>query len=105
MPLTARQKQSLQRKDRTFRVLKMLAEGMTQTKVGETLGFSRQYVGRLVEKFQWRLTAKQRALMEKHGNPAEFAVSCYKAVPGMVSMEEARIAIDKYSQEWEEAGK
>jgi hypothetical protein len=94
-----------QRKDRTDLVLKMLAEGMTKTKIGETLGFSRQYVGRLVEKFQWRLTAKQRALMKKHGNPAEFAVSCYKAVPGMVSMDIARDTIENYNREWEEAGK
>jgi transposase len=102
MPLTPRQKQSLQRKDRTDLVLKMLAEGMTQTKVGETLGFSRQYVGRLVEKFQWGLTAKQRALMKKHGNPAEFAVSCCKA--GMC-MNELAVSIQDYNRQWEEAGK
>ena len=102
MPLTPRQKQSLQRKDRTDLVLKMLAEGMTKTKIGETLGFSRQYVGRLVEKFQWRLTAKQRALMKKRGNPAEFAVSCRRA--GMC-MNELAVSIQDYNRQWEEAGK
>jgi hypothetical protein len=43
--------------------------------------------------------------MKKHGNPAEFAVSCYKAVPGMVSMDIARDTIENYNREWEEAGK
>lgn len=50
-------------------------------------------------------TRRQVALMKKHGTPAEFAVAVYKCVPGDISMDEARAAIEKYNREWEEASK
>ena len=46
------------------------------------------------------LTPKQRKLAKKHGTPAEFAQSVYKTVPGYISMDEARDAVDKYNREW-----
>lgn len=49
------------------------------------------------------MTPKQKELAEKHGNPAQFAQACYKAVPAFISMTEAREAIDKYNHEWREA--
>jgi hypothetical protein len=48
-------------------------------------------------------TRAQRALVKKHGTPAEFAAATYKAVPGMISMDEARKAIDEYAVEWNAA--
>lgn len=50
------------------------------------------------------MTSKQKALAKKHGTPAEFAKACYEAVPGDISMDEARAAVDKYTREWTEAG-
>jgi hypothetical protein len=50
------------------------------------------------------MTAKQRKLAKEHGNPAEFASACYKAVPAFISMDEAAAAIRKYNAEWEAAG-
>jgi hypothetical protein len=47
---------------------------------------------------------RQKALAKKHGSPAEFAKACYECVPGDISMDEARAAIEKYNQEWVEAG-
>ena len=49
------------------------------------------------------LSKKQLRLKLKHGTPAEFAVAIYKCVPGDISMDEARAAIDKYNREWLEA--
>lgn len=46
---------------------------------------------------------KQKILAARHGTPAEFAAAVYKAVPGYISMDEARRAIEGYSREWEEA--
>jgi hypothetical protein len=45
-------------------------------------------------------TKAQKRLAKKHGTPAEFAVAVYKAVPGFISMDEARMAIEKYNREW-----
>lgn len=50
------------------------------------------------------LSRNQRALKKKHGTPAEFAVACYKCVPGWISMDEARAAVEKYNAEWNAAG-
>lgn len=50
------------------------------------------------------LTTKQRRLKKKHGDPAEFARAVYAAVPGDISMNEARVAIQEYNREWLEAG-
>ena len=47
---------------------------------------------------------KQCKLAKKHGTPAEFAQAVYKAVPGDISMDEARAAVDKYNCEWAAAG-
>ena len=47
---------------------------------------------------------KQIALKARHGTPAEFADACLKAVPGDVSTDEARKAIQKYNLEWWTAG-
>lgn len=49
------------------------------------------------------LTPNQRKLAKKHGTPAEFAQAVYKCVPGDISMDEARAAVDKYNREWAEA--
>jgi len=51
------------------------------------------------------MTKKQRALRKKHGTPAEFAVACYQAVPGELSMDEARDAVEEYNHKWEQAGR
>lgn len=48
-------------------------------------------------------TPAQRKLAKKHGTPAEFAKACYEAVPGFISMDEARAAVNKYNAEWEAA--
>lgn len=50
------------------------------------------------------MTPRQRILAKKHGTPPDFASSVYKCVPGDISMDEARAAIDKYNREWAEAG-
>jgi len=50
------------------------------------------------------LTPAQRKLAKKHGTPAEFAQATYACVPGDISMDEARAAVEKYSQQWNAAG-
>jgi hypothetical protein len=45
-------------------------------------------------------SAKQRELAAKHGTPAQFAVAVYKTVPEFISMDEARVEIEKYNREW-----
>lgn len=50
------------------------------------------------------LTPAQRKLAKKHGTPAEFAQAVYKCVPGDISMDEARAAVEKYNREWDAAG-
>jgi hypothetical protein len=50
-------------------------------------------------------TEKQKKLTKKHGTPAEFAQATYAAVPGFISMDEAREGIEKYNREWAEAGR
>lgn len=47
---------------------------------------------------------KQLRLKLKHGTPADFARAVYECVPGDISMDEAAAAINKYNQEWQEAG-
>lgn len=49
------------------------------------------------------LTPGQRKLQKKHGNPAEFATAVYNCVPGDISMDEARAALEKYQKEWDQA--
>jgi hypothetical protein len=51
----------------------------------------------------YALTKGQCRLRRKHGNPAEFAEAAFRAVPGDVSMAEARAAVLKYQQEWDAA--
>jgi hypothetical protein len=51
-----------------------------------------------------QLSVTQKKLIKKHGSPAEFAAACYQCVPGEISMDEARQAIEKYNKEWEAAG-
>ena len=46
---------------------------------------------------------RQKDLVRKHGTPADFAKACYSAVPGDISMDEARKAIEDYNREWEKA--
>ena len=48
---------------------------------------------------------KMKDLANKHGTPAEFAQAVYRAVPGFISMDEARTAIEKYNRKWAEAEK
>lgn len=50
------------------------------------------------------LSKKQRYLLKKHGSPQEFAEKCRAAVPGMISVMEAKKAIMDYQQEWDKAG-
>lgn len=50
------------------------------------------------------MTPAQRKLAKKHGTPAEFAQAVYKCVPGDISMDEARAAVEKYNGEWATAG-
>ena len=50
------------------------------------------------------MSSTQVRLLGKHGSPAAFAQACYKAVPDDISMEEARVAVEKYQREWDEAG-
>jgi len=49
------------------------------------------------------LTPGQKRLKAKYGTPAEFAVACYESVPGHISMDEARAAVEKYNREWAKA--
>ena len=49
------------------------------------------------------LSKRQMTLAKKHGTPAQFASACYDAVPGYISMDEARAAIEKYNREWADA--
>lgn len=46
------------------------------------------------------MTSTQRRLAKKHGTPADFAVAVYQCVPGEISMDEARDAVESYNQEW-----
>jgi len=39
-------------------------------------------------------------LAQRHGTPERFALSVYAAVPGWISVDEARDAIDKYQRLW-----
>jgi hypothetical protein len=50
-----------------------------------------------------KMSQKQSELAKKHGTPAEFAQAVYKAVPGFISMDEARESIERYNQEWSDA--
>lgn len=50
-------------------------------------------------------TRAQEKLLRKHGTPAEFAQDTYAAVPSLISMNEARAAVDAYCAEWEEAAR
>lgn len=50
------------------------------------------------------VSEKQKALMLKHGTPAGLARSCYELVPGTISMDEAKAAVEKYQAEWDAAG-
>lgn len=50
------------------------------------------------------LTPAQQALATKHGTPDAFAEACYRAVPGEITLAEAKLAIRKYTAEWEAAG-
>lgn len=50
------------------------------------------------------LTDAQHELMRKHGTPGQFAAGCYECVPALISMDEAKAAIDKYNRDWGMAG-
>lgn len=49
------------------------------------------------------LSERQKALLARHGTPAGFAIACYELVPGTISMDEAKAAIEKYQAEWDAA--
>ena len=52
------------------------------------------------------LTPEQLKLLNNHGTPSEFAISCIRAFYTlMITEEEAVAAIAKYNREWEEAGR
>jgi len=46
------------------------------------------------------MSKAQKKLAKKHGTPAQFAVAVYRAVPGFISMDEARAAVEKYNRVW-----
>lgn len=47
-----------------------------------------------------QFTPGQRALVKKHGTPADFAIACYLCVPSDISMDEAEAAAQKYRREF-----
>ena len=47
-----------------------------------------------------QFTPGQRALVKKHGTPADFAIACYMCVPSDISMDEAEAASQKYRREF-----
>lgn len=49
------------------------------------------------------LNKAQKRLRAKHGTPAAFAKACYESVPGFISMDEAREAVENYNAEWNNA--
>ena len=51
------------------------------------------------------ISEQQKSLMAKHGTPAGFAQACYELVPGTISMDEAKAAVEKYQSEWDAAGR
>ena len=51
-----------------------------------------------------QLTPKQKRLAKKHGNPVEFELACYKAVPAFISSQECYSAVEAYKEEWRRAG-
>lgn len=50
------------------------------------------------------LSLGQKKLYRKHGTPSQFAAACYECVPSMVSVVEARAAIEKYNRQWKAFG-
>lgn len=81
--------------------------------IGPTLVLDKGQVGVDVLEVdrQWRtwlnegdlqpLTTVQESLREKHGLPHEFAAACWKAMSdGMITHDEARDAISKYTVEF-----
>lgn len=50
-----------------------------------------------------QFTKGQRALIKKHGTPAEFAIAVYQACPSFISMDEAEAAAQKYRREFHAA--
>jgi hypothetical protein len=50
------------------------------------------------------ISKKQTELMQRHGTPSGFAIACYELVPGTISMDEAKVAVEKYQKEWDDAG-
>jgi len=68
------------------------------------LGLAFTFFKNMTRRILPELTRKQRQLAKKHGTPAEFAVAVYKSVPGDLSMDEAREAVEKYNAEWASAG-
>lgn len=55
-------------------------------------------------KIENSLTDAQKKLRNVHGTPDKFAIACFEAVPGFISMDEAIAAVLKYANDWEEAG-
>jgi soluble lytic murein transglycosylase-like protein len=42
-------------------------------------------------------------LTRRHGTPDKFAIAVYLAVPGVISVDEAKASVEKYRREWEAA--
>lgn len=52
------------------------------------------------------MTKRQEKLAKKHGTPEEFRDNIWEACNDLfITTEEAHAAINKYNDEWEEAGK
>lgn len=50
-----------------------------------------------------QFTPGQRALIKKHGTPADFAFAVYTCCPSDISMDEAEAAVQKYRREFNAA--
>lgn len=39
-------------------------------------------------------------MRERHGTPAQFEISVYRAVPAFITVQEADLAVERYRIEW-----
>lgn len=69
----------------------------------EELSRRRQERGKSYDKLDAALSPRQKDLRRVSGTPAEFARGIYQCVPGDISMDEARAALDRYIREWNAA--
>lgn len=63
----------------------------------------RRIEGSLERVVMRQFTAGQRALIKKHGTPADFALAVYACCPSDISMDEAKAAVRNYRREFDAA--